>query len=511
MAGSSMIGNLAVNLSMNTAAFQAGASKAEHRAKTLQGRFASMGGTFKSVAAGFAGGIVAGMVPAASSMISSAFELAASLDEAAQKMGVSVEGLQRLRVAARESGVSNEQLDTTMMRLNKSLGELQLGSKSAVAAFAQIGLSASDLKGMAPDQALRLIADALNKIPDPQQRIAIGSDIMGKSFAQLLPLINGGSAALDKYAQQSKASGEVSTENARKLDELSDRWSAFKVSLGVNVANVIANVAGMYEKINGWLHGMGDSVRAFDASVVNMASSAVNAVSNMVAGIRDAITGRLSAIWEGAKARIESVKQKFADMYDAVVGNSYVPDMVQGIAQSMMQLGKVLVDPAISATDKVAAVFQNLQGIIGQVFGGGKAGGIIDIIGQFATALAPILFPGSRIPTGGSGGDIVVTGTGATSLPGLPKWANGASGRFGGFGGVDRNLLSLNGSPIARVSRGESFAVGAAANSNGGIVINQHFAPNFAGNAATREDLVMMGQIAKAETLKAVNEQRRRR
>jgi hypothetical protein len=499
MAGSSMIGNLAVNLSMNTAAFQAGASKAEHRAKSMQGRFNALGGTFKSMAAGFAGGIVAGMIPAASSMISSAFELAASLKEASEKMGVTVEGLQRLRVAARETGVSNEQLDAAMVRLNKSLGELQFGSKAATAAFERIGLTADDLRGKRPDEALRLIADALNKIPDPQQRIAAGSAIMGRNFAQLIPMISGGSEALEKYAQQSKASGEVSDENARKLDELSDRWAGFKVGLGVATANIIANVAGMYDKVNGFLKGLGDAAHSFDAAVLNMATNAVRSVTNMVSGISAAITGKLNAIWEGAKAKIESVKQKFADMYDAVVGNSYVPDMVDGIAQSMMQLGRVLVDPAVSATDKVAAVFQNLQGVLGDIFGR-KAGGIIGIIGQFATALAPLIFgkgaPGAIWETGATGGAIGM--------------ASGGSGVFGGRSGVDRNLLSLNGSPIARVSRGEHFAVSPANDrAPRNVTIQQTF--QFEGVAVTKTEFMQGLMMTKSATIGAIRDMDRRR
>lgn len=57
---------------------------------------------------------------------------------------------------------------------------------------------------------------------------------------------------------------------------------------------------------------------------------------------------------------------------------------------------------------------------------------------------------------GGSGGGIFGAILGGIGLPGF---ATGGSMRIGGRGGMDRNVLSLNGRPIARVSRGETLNV----------------------------------------------------
>ncbi|MES2902830.1 MAG: hypothetical protein V4696_01470 [Pseudomonadota bacterium] len=487
MPGSSLIGNLAVSLNMETAAFQRSATLAEKRAETMRGKFGGLAKSIGGMGLALGAGFVAGGITSA---VSGAFELGSALSEAAEKMGVTVEGLQRLRVAARETGVSNEQLDAAMVKLNKSLGGLQLGSAAATKAFAQIGLSAADLAGKKPDEALRIIADALNKIPDPQARIAIGSELMGKNFAQLIPMISGGSAALDKYAEQSKKSGEVSDENARKLDELADRWEGFKVSVGVASANIIAATGSLYDKVNGWLIAMGDGARSFDAATAQMARNAVQWVNNMVTGIGSAITGRLSSIWEGAKEKIETVRQAFFNLADKVQFRSYIPDMVDGIASTMARLQEVLVDPTLNATQKAGAAFQELGSLVGSVFGQ-KAGGILSAVGQLASALGPLLGGGTiKMPTtvGGSSG----------AYP-LPKFANGGAGVFGGRAGNDNNLLSLNGSPIARVSRGEHFSV----SPNGGAasrvqiipspyfdVVVDHRASNVAAPMASRAAMV---------------------
>jgi hypothetical protein len=56
----------------------------------------------------------------------------------------------------------------------------------------------------------------------------------------------------------------------------------------------------------------------------------------------------------------------------------------------------------------------------------------------------------------------------ATSVPGLD---NGGSILVGGTGGVDNNLLSINGQPTARVSKGETVTVSPNKKSKGGDTV----------------------------------------
>lgn len=118
---------------------------------------------------------------------------------------------------------------------------------------------------------------------------------------------------------------------------------------------------------------------------------------------------------------------------------------------------------------------------------------------------------GSQFPVLNGGG--VFTGLPPTGdLSSIPGYATGGAMRLGGMAGVDTNLLSLNGVPIARVTQNETMEIRPSSDrGGGGVTINQHFSPNFAGNAATHQDLAMMGRIAKAETLAAVRDLRGRR
>lgn len=90
--------------------------------------------------------------------------------------------------------------------------------------------------------------------------------------------------------------------------------------------------------------------------------------------------------------------------------------------------------------------FSNLFSAIGQTFGGGN-----------------LAAPGGTFSIPGIGDSIPYI---------VPGFAGGGSFQFGGRDGIDKNILSLNGSPIARVSKGETAHIrhGAASNDNPVIV-----------------------------------------
>ena len=88
------------------------------------------------------------------------------------------------------------------------------------------------------------------------------------------------------------------------------------------------------------------------------------------------------------------------------------------------------------------------------IAGDGSGGGLLDAIGSALGLVAGGSRPG--VPVDG----VIVRHAGSgggNNRP--PGFARGGGGRLGGLAGVDRNMLSLNGTPIARVSRDELLEV----------------------------------------------------
>lgn len=101
-------------------------------------------------------------------------------------------------------------------------------------------------------------------------------------------------------------------------------------------------------------------------------TGAIKAVAALVIGVKTWLQDKLGAVFDWVGKKIAQVTGFFFDMYDAVVGNSYVPDMVDGIAAQMARLQGVMVDPAQKATrgvtDATRKMAQDVSALLDELF-----------------------------------------------------------------------------------------------------------------------------------------------
>lgn len=390
MAARDVVAELSVNLTMETAAFASGASAAEARAKTLEGRMSSLGSRAKSVGGaltGLAGGFLAGVgIQTITGAIASGLEYASSLGEVAQQLGVTTTALQTYRYAATQVGLSQDEMDASLARLTRSIGDASNGTGPAAKAFQQLGISLRDSNGnlLSTERAMPLIAEALTKVQDPAQKAAILVDLFGKSGQKLLPLLSEGARGIDALNEAAKKTGTILTpEQIAKADEAMDKWAAYKQILSSEIAigavtglekleafnafmdRMAAHVAGEINAIKASFAGFGRGVEAqvqsLKSAFTTMGNVAVSAVRNMVAGIRNALTGGLTATFNAAKAQIESLRQSFFNLWDKVTRRSYIPDMVDDISRQMDRLQPEMLGKATRAIDATANRFSALR------------------------------------------------------------------------------------------------------------------------------------------------------
>ncbi|HEX6880946.1 MAG TPA: phage tail tape measure protein, partial [Terriglobales bacterium] len=128
-------------------------------------------------------------------------------------------------------------------------------------------------------------------------------------------------------------------------------------------------------------------------------------VSKMYTAVKTWLVDKFTAIVQGVKEKIDAVTGFFNDMYDKVVGHSYVPDMVNEVGDWFGKLDGRMVKPAQAATDLAAKAFYKMgndiaaalgasKGTAGEIgsllsgaFGSFKGGGISGLAG-FAKAQA---------------------------------------------------------------------------------------------------------------------------
>lgn len=105
-----------------------------------------------------------------------------------------------------------------------------------------------------------------------------------------------------------------------------------------------------------------DAITAALNIINTLAPGATAAMKALYDGVKTWVQDRLGAVWDWLKGKLEAVGKWFFDLYDAVVGHSYIPDMVDGIGENMRRLQELMVDPAKKATDSTKAAFRGLAG-----------------------------------------------------------------------------------------------------------------------------------------------------
>lgn len=152
------------------------------------------------------------------------------IGEEAQRLGVTTDQFQRLRVLAEQNGTSVQSLGTAFRTLANSAVQ---PTKESTAAFEKLSVSTKDANGQfkSTNDLFFEVAEALSKVGNETQRSALAQDLLGRSAQELKPIFAGGAAAIEA---QRKALGEmnvISPETIAQADELSDSWKALGPSL----------------------------------------------------------------------------------------------------------------------------------------------------------------------------------------------------------------------------------------------------------------------------------------
>jgi phage-related protein len=103
---------------------------------------------------------------------------------------------------------------------------------------------------------------------------------------------------------------------------------------------------------------------------VALKDGAILAARLLYEGVKTWLIDRFVGIVDGAREKIQAVTGFFRDMYDKVVGHSYVPDMVDAIGSHFSRLPDLMQNPAKAATSTVEGMFDAMMGAISQKVGG---------------------------------------------------------------------------------------------------------------------------------------------
>lgn len=173
----------------------------------LGDRLTNLGKKMSVISAG-----ILGVGTAAFMLTKNVAEMADGIGDAAQAAGVSTDYFQEMKFALGQvADATEEEVAKGLSTMNRKLGEAAEGSKSAIAAFERIGISAADIQNgtVTTEQAMNALVQTLGDIKDPATAAAVAADVLGKSGASMGAMLAGSGSAVGEFRDRAKELGIV--------------------------------------------------------------------------------------------------------------------------------------------------------------------------------------------------------------------------------------------------------------------------------------------------------------
>ena len=269
---------ITVDINARIAQFE---SEIKRATSTLDGFGARASAISSGIGKGFA---ALGAVVGVSSVIAfakSGIDAADALNDLSDRTGVAVRDLAAFELAAKLADTSLDSVGAGVAKLTRSIGEAERGNKGIAAALSELGVSARD-----PREAFLQLADGVERINDPARRAVLLNQVLGKSYSELLPLLQQGGDELRRMADESGSYAEsmegFAKESARFNDALDALGQKAKAAATVGLLPLV-------EAVN----------RVFDRF------QKIAEISNGGASIIDILVGRVSADTTASLARVQ--------------------------------------------------------------------------------------------------------------------------------------------------------------------------------------------------------------
>lgn len=355
------LGKLVVSLSANIAEFSGAMDKAAYTAKN---RMDAM-----TKAANVAGAAIgASLVAGAGALANELRKFANAADEttkAAQKVGVGVEELQRLSYAADLSGVSSEALQTSMVRLARGAAD---GNK----AFNALGVNVKNADGSlkTTNQLMGEVAGKFATYRDSAEKTALAQELFGKAGADMIPLLNSGSAGLAAMAAEADELGFVfDAKTGKAAEAFNDNLTRMgKVKDGI-IAKIAAGMLPMMESLSARMVEAANNTRLWDgvAQTLGITLRTLISTGSIIYGVFDLVGKGLASV---AAAAVLASNGEFSNAFDVLkMGGADMADSIRSTVNRTMDVWK----DADSKASQIASSATTTGGIAAPIVAAAKA------------------------------------------------------------------------------------------------------------------------------------------
>lgn len=495
-----------------------------------------------------------------------AIKTADNIGKTADKLGVATSELQEFRFAAEQAGISQQTLDMGLQRFTRRAAEAAQGMGEAREALKTMGVQLTDSQGRlkSTGDLLSQVADAFQRTESDGERLRLAFKLFDSEGVAMVNMLRDGSGALNQMRQEARSLGLVMDEslirksekaqsnldalgqviktnlNAGVLDGFVGDFNNFSEmvknpEIAQNIRNIgellgsaagaalaLANATGSFigklDRVNKHMERTRQAQKnpsSLNVGVVSPYSEVSNDQITKAIELSKSLEQQTVKYTATATSGTAQVKQEIQEQNEEVRKQS---DLWQRVSEDLTEQKERVTELRNEASDMfvdlvdgttsfrkaaISAISDIARNLLRLSVGGSSSGGIFGTI-------ANTIF-GSLGGGGASFGaaDFASRALNASAGAYGPGFNTGGSFVVRGKSGTDRNMMSLNGQPIANVSKGEKVSIGRNGQS-GEVVVNQTLNITTGVQQTVRAEIARLMPQIQAQTTRAYDEARLR-
>lgn len=280
--------------------------------------------------------------------VTDAVERVDQLTDTARSLGETVGDVQAFQFALDRLGnVSGEKAVQSLQKIQATLGRIAIGDNAAGAqVLERLGLDAQRLSLENPIEQFRQLQGAISGIADPSERAAVAQELLGKSAADLLPVLSSSNGEFDALiAKAEKLGFTISEDGVEAFDRMKDSIDDASKSLDSIYMRIASDLAPSISEIADAFNRWYENVDRFNNEGLNKTQTKM---SDIVALASQGTLFNIDLMM-GAdpKEAIKPFQQMVGErIRDAVVGklsDIFAPDDLDQLTQKLDQGEKNLV------------------------------------------------------------------------------------------------------------------------------------------------------------------------
>ena len=354
--------DLVAKISLDSQEYEKGVGEAKSSFSALGSSIVSGAKTIGKVGVGAFVALGSAIGGATTALVANAKETAQyadNIDKMSQKMGFTTDAFQEWDFIMQHNGSSIEAVKGSIIKLDKAL-------ESDTDAWERLGLSQEELLNMSSEEKFEATVKALQGVTDETEKAQLAQEVFGKSYQEMMPLLNQSAEATEEMKQQVHDLGGVMSEDAVKAgaqfkDSLQNMQTALTGAKNNLMAEFLPSLSTVMDGLSALFSGDESGIGKITSGIEEFASKLNEKLPTVIQTAGSILTSLISALPQAFNA----IASQLPAILDQAI--PVLIDAVVGLSDAIVSALPQLITAIERNIDKITSGLQKILLSIGQI------------------------------------------------------------------------------------------------------------------------------------------------